>query len=78
MATAGAILVSESSIETGEAQLHLLNIIGTGPGGVVQATESWVADLTGVRESVELAPLNVSADIATLRVQVELEDLEVQ
>lgn len=80
MATAGDILVSESSLSSGEAQLLLLNIVGNGGGGgtIVQGPEVFIADIRGLQTEIEMTALEVEVDLLiTLDVEVDILEIDV-
>lgn len=62
MSTAAELLVSGSTISTGEAQDHLLNLGGGGGGGLILAgeLETNIAAISSDSISLETADLSVS------------------
>lgn len=76
MATAGEILVSESSLDTGEAQLHLLNILGTGLGQNRYFSQEFTYEVPAYPSvEVDLNNLDVNISIAAASVDVAVQEV---
>jgi hypothetical protein len=76
MATAGDILVSESSLDNGQAQLHLLNIIGTGIGGVRYITQEFSYEVPSYPDiDIDMENLSVAVSVAEANVDVSVQEI---